>query len=123
METNDNGHVVLMKFNKCPKAFLQALMTSPDLVPWQVALAVRGLDGILPSRAKVFVHPEHYEAVMEAIRRSGLRFHADHVIVEPELEGLVTQVVRKIAKPKKGHRRILPLLAEGIFRKVSLRNS
>ena len=54
----------------------------------------RGFAVELDSGAKVFVRPEHYVPVMEALRLSGCPLHADNVLVDPALEGTLLEVLR-----------------------------
>lgn len=93
--------VVLLKFGRRPEVFRTALLTSEALGPVRRALEAQGLAVVLPTKAKVFVHPQHYEPVMEAIRQQGLTLYGDHVIVEPELVPTVKGVLRRITKPKR----------------------
>ncbi|CAE8588052.1 unnamed protein product, partial [Polarella glacialis] len=101
--------VVLLKFNRCDQRFQRALLQRPELDPVRKALEKQGFDVVLPSKAKAFVHPENYEAVLEAIARDKLVLYADHVLVEPELENIVKDVVKGIAKPKVETRALIEL--------------
>ncbi|CAE8606941.1 unnamed protein product, partial [Polarella glacialis] len=101
--------VVLLKFNRSDQRFQRALLQRPELEPFRKALDKQGFDVVLPSKAKAFVHPENYEAVLEAIARDKLVLYADHVLVEPELENMVKDVVKGIAKPKAETRALIEL--------------
>ncbi|CAE8737343.1 unnamed protein product [Polarella glacialis] len=101
--------VVLLKFSRCDQRFQRALLQRPELEPVRKALDKQGFDVVLPSKAKAFVHPENYEAVLEAIARDKLVLYADHVLVEPELENMVKDVVKGIAKPKAETRAFIEL--------------
>ncbi|CAE8583743.1 unnamed protein product [Polarella glacialis] len=103
------GKVVLLKFNRCIQSFQRALLQRPELEPVRKALGQRGFAVVLPSKAKAFVHPENYEAVLEAIVRDKLVLYADHVLVEPELENVVKEVLKGIAQPKAGTRALIEL--------------
>ncbi|CAE8715329.1 unnamed protein product [Polarella glacialis] len=103
------GKVVLLKFNRCTQSFQRALLQRPELEPVRKALNQRGFAVVLPSKAKAFVHPENYEAVLEAIARDKLALYADHVLVEPELENVVKEVLKGIAQPKAGTRALIEL--------------
>ncbi|CAE8700200.1 unnamed protein product [Polarella glacialis] len=83
--------VIILKFVRAPEAYRKALMEGPELRECRDALEGRAL---LPSGAKVFVRPEHYESVMEGIRRSGLKeLFTSHVIVAQEFEHLVEKAL------------------------------
>jgi len=99
--------VVLLKFKRNDRNFLQALMGSEELAPCREALEAHGFDTVLPSKAKAFLHPHHYGAVMDAIARDNLTLRIDNVIVEPEFEEPVIAVLSRVSKPKKGTRRII----------------
>ncbi|CAE8656721.1 unnamed protein product [Polarella glacialis] len=101
--------VVLLKFNRCDQRFQRALLQRPELEPVRKASDKQGFDVVLPSKAIAFVHPENYEAVLEAIARDKLVLYADHVLVEPELENIVKDVVKGIAKPKAESRALIEL--------------
>ncbi|CAE8651292.1 unnamed protein product [Polarella glacialis] len=103
------GKVVLLKFNRCIQSFQRALLQRPELEPVRKALNQRGFAVVLPSKAKAFVHPENYEAVLEAIARDKFVLYADHVLVEPELENVVKEVLKGIAQPKAGTRALIEL--------------
>jgi len=86
--------LIILKFARSPNAFRRALMEGPELRDCRDALEGRVL---LDSGAKVFVRPEHYEAVMEEIRRSGPpQLFSSHVIVEQDFEHLVRQALLSV---------------------------
>lgn len=101
--------VVLLKFERNPKKFLEVLSMAEELAPYRTSLEAHGFSMILPSRAKVLVHPPHYQAVLEAVKQQGLTLYADHVIVEPELETVLLELLSRIVKLKRGGRAALKL--------------
>lgn len=101
--------VVLLKFERNPKKFLDVLMSWEVLAPYREDLESHGLAVILPSRAKIFVHPFRYQAVLQAIEEKGLDLYADHVIIEPDIEHDVVDILKRIVKPKQGGRETIAL--------------
>jgi len=64
-------------------------MKSPDLEPCSCDLEQHGYTVELDSGAKVFVDPELYEPVLEAIRLGGWVLYPEHVIVNIALESTI----------------------------------
>ena len=58
----------------------------------------RGFAVELDSGAKVFVRPEHYVPVKEALRLGGWPLHADNVLVDPELEATLLEVLGRLPR-------------------------
>ena len=56
----------------------------------------RGFAVELDSGAKVFVRPEHYVPVKEALRLGGWPLHADNVLVDPALEATLLEVLERL---------------------------
>ena len=66
----------------------------------------------MQSGAKVFVHPKHYEATLEAIRLGGWTPYPNHVVTEVDLEAVVLGVVEKLPGRESVHPRgshVVPL--------------
>lgn len=104
-DDEDRRWVVLLKFERSDKLFFDALMSAEALAPCQCALEKESRPIILsPSRAKAFLHPHHYDAVMEALQQKNVVLHKDNVIVEPELADTVEAVLQRIVKTKKVHK-------------------
>jgi len=105
LDSQDWYNVVVLKFKRSPKLFLDVLMNADALAPYRNALEERSYSVILPgSEAKIFVHPRHYDPVLASLAREGHRLHKDNVIVEPELEGVVIELLGRIVKMKNGSR-------------------
>merc|ERR1712226_1491939 len=88
--------VVLLKFTRSPRVFREALMECAELADARHELEASGFASELASGAKIFVQPDHYEAVLEAIRLGSWSLYPEHVIVEPHQEDMVVQLVRKL---------------------------
>ncbi|CAE8587396.1 unnamed protein product [Polarella glacialis] len=87
--------VILLEFSRNPKTYHRALMGCDELRDCRDALTARGFKAELSSLAKVFVPPEMFEASMEAIRIAEWMLEARHVLVTPELEDTVKNVVKQ----------------------------
>merc|ERR1719482_1640490 len=95
----DSGpRVVLLKFSRRPRALGEALLHAPELADCIQALQSHGFQVELQSGAKVFVHPEHYEATLEAIRLGGWTLFPNHVVTEVHLEEVVLGIVKKLRR-------------------------
>lgn len=102
--------VILLEFSRDPRSFHDALRECEDLKDIRDALKSAGAESELPSLTKVFVPPEMYDAVMEAVRIFGLELHGRHVLVVRELEENVKRVVHtKGSKVRPTGRGIVPL--------------
>jgi len=86
-------------------------MSCEALEPIRSALEAHNYPMILESRAKIFVHPCHYEAVLDSIQRQQLKLFADHIVIEHFFEEAVVDVLKKIVKPKTGKRLLISLSA------------
>merc|ERR1712232_1141790 len=64
--------VVLLTLSRRPQALREILLQAPELDGCRAALAEHGFAVELDSGAKAFVRPEHYEAVLSAVRLAGL---------------------------------------------------
>jgi hypothetical protein len=118
---NVTRYVVQLKFNKCHKQFWKSLETAPELATVREGLSAAGHSFVLPSNAKIFVYPEHYQGVTQAIDARGERLFADHVLIEPEFESIVKKVVAKVAQPKPGSRSVIefPVMSSGVMSQAS----
>eukprot|EP00418_Pyrodinium_bahamense_P094937 CAMPEP_0179032210 /NCGR_PEP_ID=MMETSP0796-20121207/11465_1 /TAXON_ID=73915 /ORGANISM="Pyrodinium bahamense, Strain pbaha01" /LENGTH=665 /DNA_ID=CAMNT_0020728419 /DNA_START=45 /DNA_END=2042 /DNA_ORIENTATION=+ len=85
--------VVVLKFSRSPESFRKALLEGLELKPCREALEASRLEAKLPEGAKIFVRPEHYEAVRTEVRRRGMQLHTSHVLVAEEFEGAVHQAL------------------------------
>eukprot|EP00747_Dinoflagellata_sp_TGD_P064945 gnl/TRDRNA2_/TRDRNA2_154132_c0_seq1.p1 gnl/TRDRNA2_/TRDRNA2_154132_c0~~gnl/TRDRNA2_/TRDRNA2_154132_c0_seq1.p1 ORF type:complete len:334 (-),score=57.10 gnl/TRDRNA2_/TRDRNA2_154132_c0_seq1:157-1071(-) len=94
-------HVLLLKFSRDPVAVHEALSRSPELIACSEMLASHGFDVQLQSGAKVFVTPEMYEPVKEAIELGKWVLKPRHVIVEPKLYSVVADIAEGVDKGEK----------------------
>jgi len=85
--------VVVLKFRRTPNCWRAALLDGPELEPCRGALRASGRDVKLPEGAKVFVRPEHYDAVHAQVRRCGMQLYTSHVLVAEDFEDLVHQAL------------------------------
>jgi len=97
--------VVVMQFSRHPRSFREALFSSPLLGQYRAALEDAGYETELhPSKAKVFVPPDMYQATCEAVQQrlqpqGGLK--AAHVIVPLDLEPTVMEAIRPLPRGEK----------------------
>ena len=102
--------VVQLRFSRRCKALRDVLLESMELAPSRQILEAAGFPVELESGLKVLVKPEHYEALMGVIK--GQTFSSQDVIVEPELESVVLQLVNGLKKKEKVYPRgsqVIPL--------------
>jgi hypothetical protein len=99
LRSHDEEHLhyaILLRFSRSPSSFYEALRSSELLAPYHQNLH-------LPSQSTMaFLRPEHYEPVLESIRKQGVKLQGSHVIVEPELEEEVVARLKGVTKLKKG---------------------
>lgn len=93
---DDGPRVRLLKFSRSPPALGQALLEAIELQALRKDLQANGLSVELPSGAKMFVRPEHYKPAMDAMRLLGIRLYPDHVIVDPDIEGVILGIVMEL---------------------------
>lgn len=91
--------VSLWSFSRSPASFRQVLHMCPRLASCVQLLEDNGYPSELKSGAKLFVHPEQYEAVTQAIKDYDLR--ASHIIVAQDLEDSVTAAIQSLPKKHK----------------------
>ncbi|CAE7838186.1 unnamed protein product [Symbiodinium sp. CCMP2592] len=95
----DEPRIVLLSFSRCPECFRHALLEGPAVADVRAALHDRGYEAVLACGMKVFVHPEQYESVREAVQDQQLRgvsFKSSQVVVAEDLEGLVVKALQAI---------------------------
>jgi len=96
-ESNSEEETVsLWAFSRCPESFRQALQSCSELTACQQLLRDSECAPELPSGVKLFVHPYHYAAVVQAVAGRDLR--ASHIIVAQEFERFVTQAIEGLPK-------------------------
>jgi len=76
--------IYLLEFARSPKAFLEAVLESPELETCRDGLQSEDFDVVLGCGAKVLVGADVYEAVIEATK--GWNLKPRHVIVSAEFE-------------------------------------
>ena len=88
----------VLEYNRSPQAFRDALLHDPDLDEVRRPLHETGLSTELASRAKIFVRPDQYMLVQEAIhtQHPGLDLEARHVIVDVDSEEPVRTVIARL---------------------------
>lgn len=92
-------YVVHLKLSRPCKALRDILLKSEELAPCRQLLDEAGFKVELESGVKIFVSPEHYEAVLVAIQ--GQKLHSKDVILSPGLERIVIQLVQGLSKRDK----------------------
>ena len=93
-------YVVVLELSRSPRAFRDALLQ---------------LDSVseLDSGVKVLVHPEHREPVREAIGQATSKLQRQHVVVDPEFEASVIDLVQSLPGREKVRVKRRGLLALG----------
>merc|ERR1712194_849482 len=95
--TADNGpRVLLLKYSRRAPQMRQLLLEAEELAPYRSALYSQELAVELQSGAMIFVHPDHHAPALAAVRLYGWTLHADHVLVDPESEPIVEQLVQQL---------------------------
>mmetsp|Transcript_157838 Transcript_157838/g.290831 ORF Transcript_157838/g.290831 Transcript_157838/m.290831 type:complete len:507 (-) Transcript_157838:155-1675(-) len=92
----DGPRVLLLKLSRSSEAMRRLLLESEELAHCRAALESQGVAVELASGAKIFVRPEHYVPVHEALRLHSMTLYNDHVIVDVDLEPVVTELVRSL---------------------------
>jgi len=93
---DDGPRVVLLKFSRPSSAMRQSLLEADELASCRATLESHGLPVELESGAKIFVRPNNYDPALTAIRLYGLTLYKNHVLVDPELEEVVLQLVQQL---------------------------
>jgi len=90
----DNEPIYLLEFTRHPASFRTALIEGEDLSACREALRAAGHECVLPSGAKIFVHPSQYQCAMLAMRDLALR--PFHIVVAESLEGQVMKSLESL---------------------------
>eukprot|EP00931_Biecheleriopsis_adriatica_P090684 TRINITY_DN64626_c0_g1_i1.p1 TRINITY_DN64626_c0_g1~~TRINITY_DN64626_c0_g1_i1.p1 ORF type:complete len:875 (-),score=146.94 TRINITY_DN64626_c0_g1_i1:77-2563(-) len=93
--------VVLLKFLRPSGALRDALLSAPKLAECKALLERHSYTAELESGAKVFVSPDHFTPLMEAIRMGKWQLYPEHVFVDPGLEEVVLGVARGLPRSAK----------------------
>merc|ERR1712232_12026 len=88
--------VVILKYRRVPKAFKEALASSPLLAPRREALEAHSFAAVFEKGAHIFVKPEHYIATTSAIHANGMQLYSSHVVVESELADHVDALAKSV---------------------------
>ncbi|CAE8673186.1 unnamed protein product [Polarella glacialis] len=95
-----NHELLILRFSRSPQEFFDALLGSVELAPWLHALDTAGfaevVAGLRPSI--ILVRPEHVRPLVEAIHLQKMTPRASDVFVEPELEGVIKNIVDSLPK-------------------------
>jgi hypothetical protein len=86
--------IYLLEYARSPKQFYDALMDGPDLQPCRYALELQRFSPLLSSGAKIFVHPDQYEAVLSAVR--GWKLKPRHIIISADLESSLNDALQNV---------------------------
>merc|ERR1712032_1083852 len=78
--------ITLLKYKRYPESFRVALVNGALLEPCRSALQEAGFSFVLPSGAKMAVHPWQYEEALAAITEKDIALRPYHVIVARSLE-------------------------------------
>merc|ERR1711924_15089 len=94
-----NDHVILLELSRDPKELHDVLLTDPDsdLALCRALMTAHEFSYKLRRGAKAFIYPSQYEAAMEAIKLfslEGFKLHSRHVLVSPELEDTVKNIIK-----------------------------
>jgi len=83
----------LLEFSRSPGSFRQCFLDRPKLVECHASLREKGFDPDLRSGAKVFVNPDHFHALMDALDTEDYDLKPRHVLVSDDFEEEVIAAV------------------------------
>lgn len=109
-------HIFVVEFKRNPAALFEGLRNNAALAACRQALAQAGYESELPSGAKVYVKPEHYEPVLKQLRATGVRFKdgsqasfvqltRSHLIIGEDLKVAFEEALQSV--PSKGKERVM----------------
>jgi len=101
-------HVAVLEVKRTVSDLNKALLEGPSLAKHRDALADHGFPVELESGVKVFVRPDQYKHVRDAVRELALQ--PRHIIVSLEYEEVVRSVIQNVSQ-KVGPKRQRALLA------------
>ena len=94
--------IVMLKYSRSDHRFRDALLEGEELQACRDALQEAGHQVVHDaSGAKIFVRPQHYQAVCERIQADEMRLFASHVLVAEEFEDLVKAAVARIPSTRR----------------------
>lgn len=95
--------IVMLKYSRTSHSFRDALLEGDELRACRNALQEAGHQVVhAASGAKIFVRPQHYQAVCERIQADEMRLFTSHVLVAEEYEDLVKAAVARIPSTRRG---------------------
>jgi len=94
--------IVMLKYSRTSHSFRDALLEGDELRACRNALQEAGHQVVHASGAKIFVRPQHYQAVCERIQADEMRLFTSHVLVAEEFEDLVKAAVASIPSTRRG---------------------
>ena len=95
-------NIVMLKYTRTSHSFRDALLEGDELRACRNALQEAGHQVVHASGAKIFVRPQHYQAVCERIQADEMRLFTSHVLVAEEFEDLVKAAVASIPSTRRG---------------------
>ena len=99
-ESHPGYQIYLDAYSKTPKEWKDALETSQLLKSCRHALTIAGYSWELQdSGAKIFVRPEHFDAVSQALAEHDLQKY--NVIVAEEFVGLLEETIQQMSSRKR----------------------
>lgn len=109
--SDDAVHVI--QYSRHPNSLKTALLEGEELRACRDALAAAGLSPEHHTGAKIFVKPEQYESVIDALEGSaeGWPLKPWHVVVSEEFEGAVDKAVKSLpskAQVREKQRSVVP---------------
>jgi len=93
--------IVLLKFLRPSQSLRHALLSASELADSKALLEQHDHTVELPSGAMVFVRPDHFKPLMDAIRLGRLQLYPEHVFVDPYLADAVIEAVRRLPRSAK----------------------
>ena len=94
--------IVMLKYSRTSHSFRDALLEGDELRACRNALQESGHQVVRASGAKIFVRPQHYQAICERIQADEMRLFTSHVLVAEEFEDLVKAAVASIPSTRRG---------------------
>lgn len=85
--------IYLLEFSRSPESFRRCFLDRPKLLECHASLREKCFDPDLPSGAKVFVNPDHFQALMDALDTEGYDLKPRHVLTSDDFEEEVIAAV------------------------------
>jgi len=100
-------YVAVLEVTRTPGTLRSALLEGPELVQQRMALSSLGLPLELPSGAKLFLRPDQYHLVLQAITALKWSLKPRHILVALEFEVSVTKVIESVGEQVKVKNRLM----------------